>query len=290
MSAPGPPLEVTYHGVRGSLPSPGPATVEYGGNTACLAVSAGDQLIVLDAGSGIRSLGAALARGRRPSRIDVFLSHFHLDHILGFPFFAPLYEEDAVIVLHAPRLCGWDAGRILDVIFGPPFFPLGSDAIRPRLRIETVDSGAWRAGALEVAALPVPHPGGAVGYRVSDGRTSLAYVPDCELSRAGRGEEGGAGYEEIRRFVEGVDLLVHDAMYTPLEAAGRRGWGHSTWEEALELAVAAGVARLAGFHHDPGRSDRVLARLEEALGEACARRNAALSCGLAREGVVVALS
>jgi phosphoribosyl 1,2-cyclic phosphodiesterase len=283
-------LRVAFHGVRGSLPSPGPATVRFGGNTPCLEIRSESQLVVLDAGSGIRSLGAALRREETPSRIHLFLSHFHWDHIQGLPFFAALYDEAVTLVVHAPRLAGRDASSMLDVLLGTPFFPLGRDVLRPPPVLEPVDDTTWREGELEVAALSVPHPGGAVGYRVSLGGVSLAYLPDCELSRAGEAVDGGATYDEIRKFVSGADLLVHDAMYTPEEAAVRRGWGHSTCAEALELAGAAKVRRLACFHHDPGRTDAELARMEDALREAGGRADWPLEAWMAAEGTVLDLT
>lgn len=265
-------LTARFWGTRGSVPCPGPTTLRYGGNTPCLEVRTADgALIILDAGTGMRALGRALTRRpaerstdgseRRATPIvgDLFLTHLHWDHIQGLPFFAPLYREEHRFTVWCPSAIVADAERVVRSQMSPGVFPVDFDQLRATVEFRIADVGDVACSGADVRALPVRHPGGALGFRVAgpDG-AALVYVPDNELDPAAPYDAPPDWRDRLVEFARGARLLVHDGMYTPAEHGGRRGWGHSTYTEALALAIDAGVETLALFHHDPERGDEEL--------------------------------
>jgi ribonuclease BN (tRNA processing enzyme) len=300
-----PALSIRFHGVRGSIAAPGPGTLRYGGNTPCIEVRAAGALLVFDAGTGIRSLGDTIVRdwqaaGAGAQRsVDLFLTHYHWDHIQGLPFFAPLFDPTATLRLHGPApelpgaertACGRATGNpavaaaALGGQFAGAHFPVGPEAVAAAVEACVMDQ-PWRSGASEVAALRVAHPGVTLAYRVrvGDGGPSVVYAPDCELAAMGRTAPTPSWYDELVEFAAGADVLIHDAMYDDGEDAARRGWGHSTPGQAARLATAAGVRRLRLFHHAPWRDDAAVA----ALAAAAAARAPGLDVAAAAEGEVL---
>jgi phosphoribosyl 1,2-cyclic phosphodiesterase len=278
-----PGLTATCWGTRGSIPAPGPSTVRYGGNTSCLDVQAGGRRYVFDAGTGIRALSRTLAPDG-PMTAELFLTHFHWDHVQGFPFCAQLYHPDSRVRVHGPPQDGAGVAGVLAGIMAPAYFPVPLDALSPGVEFQDVDTGPWTDGTAQVAALRVCHPGFTCGYRLDAGGASLAYVPDNEL--------GGADDAQYRRTVDwaaGVDLLVHDAMCLDDEYARIRGWGHSRVSDAVRLAEDAGARRLLLFHHAPERSDDGLDAIVEDVRRALAERGSALVVDAAAEGVAIHL-
>jgi phosphoribosyl 1,2-cyclic phosphodiesterase len=254
---PGGPL-VLFHGTRGSIPTPEPANARYGGNTACVEVVAPDaSRVFLDAGTGIRR---AVPAGSPAAEYDIVLTHFHWDHVQGLPFFAPLHDPDAVVRIHAP--CQHDVclADLLGSALAPIYFPVPYDRFAARISLHALEDGGFRAGSLEVSTIAVHHPSTTHGVRVRCGEIIIVYVPDNELEGCAQRREA------LVEFARGADLLVHDAMFTGSEYAHRRGWGHSTFEQAAALAHDAGARRLLFFHHDPGRSDDELDRIIAGLG------------------------
>jgi phosphoribosyl 1,2-cyclic phosphodiesterase len=257
---------VTVYGVRGSLATPGPSTTRYGGNTSCVRVTGPDgSVLVLDAGTGVRSLGMELPRELR--RVDVLLTHLHLDHIVGLGFFGPLYDPGMKVHIWAPASATLDLGARLRRYLSPPLFPVPLGDLPCRLELHPVLHGQEAIGPFGVTMARVCHPGPTVGYRIGTGGASLAYLPDHEPALGARRfpiePEWTSGFE----LAKGVDLLIHDAQYTREEYRRHVGWGHSSIHDALAFARLARVQRCLLFHHDPGHDD---AGLETAVSAAVA--------------------
>jgi phosphoribosyl 1,2-cyclic phosphodiesterase len=243
-------LQVKFMGVRGSIPTPGRENLGFGGNTTCLELrtSAGD-LLMIDAGSGARSLGLALAAEFAGRKLDLHLlfTHFHWDHIQGLPFFAPLFGPANRLTFHSStppeRVHGILAGQMLD-----PYFPIGFDNLPARLEFAQAESGVTPLGGIQVRSFPLNHPQGATGYRLEAGGAVIVHASDLE--------HGDPRLDSILRdHAEGADVLIYDAQYSPQEYESKRGWGHSTFLEAARVARDAHVKQLILFHHDPGHDD-----------------------------------
>lgn len=248
---------VTLWGTRGSCPAPGPGTVRYGGNTSCVGIRAReDTVTVLDAGTGIRALGAAL--DDRVRRIDILLTHLHMDHIQGLGFFAPLFRRDASIHIWGPATPPTDLSTQLARYLSPPLFPVAVPELPCDLVFHNITDGEFAVPGLAVTARLVCHTGPTLGYRMMDGDGSLAYLPDHELGLAAPLSRFDNQWHGALDLCRDVDLLIHDAQYTETEYEQRLGWGHSTIPQTLRLADQARVGMLVPFHHDPAHGDDVL--------------------------------
>ncbi|WP_434389691.1 MBL fold metallo-hydrolase [Melittangium boletus] len=251
------PFQVRFWGVRGSVPAPGPRTQRYGGNTPCLEMRCGDELLIFDLGTGARELGDALSAAGTPSRASIFLSHYHYDHLQGLPFFTPLFQSRFAFTLHGAVR---DGRSLKDVLAGqmvPPYFPVTmQQVVRAGLTYRELVSGQQvEVGPAVVRALDLNHPGGNLGYRVECGGKVVVYATDVE--------PGCEKDLELVEFARDADVLIIDAMYTEDEYHGRKGaaklgWGHSTWESAVHTANAAQVRQLVLFHHEPTRDDAAM--------------------------------
>jgi ribonuclease BN (tRNA processing enzyme) len=259
-------MKVTLWGTRGSLASPGPDTSRYGGNTSCVSVrDEQGTLLVLDAGSGIRRLGMVIPPDLR--RVDILLTHLHLDHILGLGFFGPLFNPTMETHIWGPASITHTLQARLLRYLSPPLFPLHLTELSAGLHLHEVPCGACDIGDFHVESSLVCHPGPTVGYRITHANGSvLAYLPDHEPALGTPdfpGEpEWTSGYDVARE----ADLLIHDTQYTAHEYADREGWGHSTLDDALKFAELAEVREFASFHYDPGHNDDDLdVRIPEAV-------------------------
>ncbi|HEX9565411.1 MAG TPA: MBL fold metallo-hydrolase [Gemmatimonadaceae bacterium] len=251
-------------GTRGSCPSPGPTTIRYGGNTTCVEVrGTDDRLLILDAGTGIRELGRALlarARGRAITG-DLLFSHAHWDHIQGLPFFTPAFQAGNHFRLFgSPTLL-----RGLEVVLrqqmSPVVFPVAFDDLLARIEFRELEGHRLSEHGIDVLAMSVRHPGGALGFRLSPSDApdrSMVFIPDNELDQFGDRAPGAPTRDELVQFARGANLLIHDAMYTGAEYMDHRGWGHSSYRDAVEFAIDADVETLLLFHHEPDRSDDAL--------------------------------
>ncbi|MFP5317063.1 MAG: MBL fold metallo-hydrolase [Acidimicrobiia bacterium] len=251
-------MRVLFCGVRGSTPAPGPEFVRYGGHTSCVAVARDgeDPTLVLDAGTGLMRLSQELAG--RPFRGTILLGHLHWDHTHGIPFFpAGDRAGGSATVLLPAQGNGAGAESVLERAISPPHFPIRPGQLRGDWRFGEIEEGEHRLEGFDVLAREIPHKGGRTfGYRVSDGRASIAYLSDHWPVGVSPGPEGWGDYHEAAMaLAEGVDLLIHDAQYTADDFGAKKDFGHSTVDYAVGLAEAAGARTLALFHHDPWRTD-----------------------------------
>jgi phosphoribosyl 1,2-cyclic phosphodiesterase len=275
---------VRLWGTRGSVAAPGADTARYGGNTSCVEVRGPDgSVLVLDAGTGIRPLGRALAGTVR--RVDVVLTHLHMDHIQGLGFFAPLYDPDVETHLWGPASTTLDLRGRLVRYLSPPLFPVHLRDLR-RLVLHDLPTGEFDVGEFRIVADRICHPGFTVGYRIAAGGATLAYLSDHEpalgVPRFPLRGDWTSGYGLVRD----VDLLVHDAQYSLAEYADHVGWGHSALDHTLAFARLARVKHLVTFHHDPEHDDDAIDRLT-AEATAAARVPCAVTAGV--EGAVFEL-
>lgn len=265
-------MRLTVWGSRGSLAVAGPATQRYGGNTACVEVETDqDEVLVLDAGTGMRQAGLAHSDDGRP--VHVLLTHLHMDHIQGLGFFRPLFEPGRVVHIWGPPSTTLGLRARLTRYMSPPLFPVRLTDLGSIVGLHDVHDEAWQIGALTITAATVIHPGPTVGYRIASDRSTIAYLPDHEPALGGfRDGDWTSGYD----LATGVDLLLHDAQYTATEYEERVGWGHSSIEHAVSFADLVNADRLALIHHEPEHSDD---QIDEIL---------ALATGSRRRGSVIA--
>jgi ribonuclease BN (tRNA processing enzyme) len=253
-------MDVTFWGTRGSIASAGHATQRYGGNTAAVQVTGRDgTVLVLDAGTGIREITGALSPTLR--RVDIFLSHLHMDHIQGLGFFAPMFMQSLEVHLWGPPSATLDLRRRLTRYLSPPLFPIRLRDLSSHVALHNAPDRPIRIGGLEITAAEVIHPGPTVGYRIRENGTSMAYIPDHEPALGNAAFPNSAPWTSGHELAKGVDLLVHDVQYFPDERRTRIGWGHSATIEAAAFAAQAGVQRLSCFHHDPAHDDEMIDRL-----------------------------
>ncbi len=252
-------MRVRVWGVRGSQASPGPETVRYGGNTSCVEVVATPgHVVVLDAGTGLRRLGDAMPDN--VTRIDILLTHLHLDHIQGLGFFAPLYWPGIDMHIWGPASATSDLRARLGRYMSPPLFPVRLRDLTSRLALHDVPrDGTFEVPGLRIDTSQVSHPGSTVGYRLTDvaGR-SLTYLPDHEPALGVENFPLDARWTSGYDLAAGTDLLLHDTQYSDAEYASRVGWGHSAISHALAFAALCGVVRFMPFHYDPSHNDDFL--------------------------------
>lgn len=280
--SPDPAMTIRCWGARGSVPAPGLHTVRYGGNTSCIEVRTGEERIILDGGTGLRRLGEELkAEGGKEAVL--YLTHFHWDHIQGLPFFAPAYNQDFRLRILGPGQEGRGVQGLLEGQMAPPYFPVYQRELPASFEYSGLGEGSWIEGSVQMEAIRVRHPSVTLGYRLKVGGCSLVYVPDNELG--GEGAPMPEGWAmRFEEFVGGAQVLLHDAMFTEAERPGFEGWGHSTYEEVVELALRSGVERLFFFHHAPGRTDGEIDRIVERLREKVGKERGTLDLHAAEEG------
>ena len=279
-------MKATVWGCRGSLASPGPETVRYGGNTSCLEVRLSDEsLLVLDAGTGIRPLGNALGTDL-PPRIDILLTHLHIDHLEGLGFFGPLWNPSLEIHIWGPASPTKSLEQRIGMYLSPPLFPVHLRELPSNPTFHDVPPDEWRIGRATVSANLINHPGPTVGFRIQEEDRTMAYMPDHEpalgvddLATASPEWVSGVG------VAYGVDVLFHDGQYTQEEYDQRVGWGHSSTEQAVTFARLAKVRRYVMFHHDPTHSDDQLDRILDYARELWGEDGDTLD--MAREGLRV---
>ena len=298
-------LWLKFWGVRGSIPTPGPTTIQYGGNTSCIELRAEGQIIILDAGTGLRLLGRELDREFKdqPLQLNLLLSHTHWDHIQGLPFFQPLYRPNNRI-----RILGYEGARsglfkVLSSQMENPFFPVGLKELPSNVEIDELRDMDFQLGNVRVQSFFANHPGICVGYRLTTRDGSVAFFPDNEppnrlqhqpgAAKADEATRRGFAEHESRKFAEflrDVDVLVLDAQYDAEEYQQHMGWGHGCVDDVVQLAVDAGVKRLFLFHHDPDHDDAKVTSMVEHARQIAAKLKSPLKIEAASEGLVVKLA
>src|SRR5213593_4301315 len=281
-------MRIRFWGTRGSIAAPGASTARYGGNTSCVEVRASDgTVIVLDCGTGARELGLHLAQTMpQPIRLHLFIGHTHWDHIQGFPFFVPAFMPGAELNIYAPM--GFQRG-LEEAMAGQmeyAYFPVKLRDLRSRIHFTELDEGFFRVGDVLVETQYLNHTAPTVAYRMTSDGATIAYATDHEpfWSAPGRVSQH-PGDERHIAFLKGANLVIHDAQYTVDEYRDKVGWGHSSLEYAVDVALAAGVERLVLFHHDPAHDDTILEQMETAARAQVIRRGQALDVLAAREGL-----
>jgi len=281
-------MYIKIWGTRGSIATPGPDTVKFGGNTACVEiVSTRGQRVVIDAGTGIRALGDELVQTGQPVHLTLLLTHTHWDHILGMAFFKPIYLDTTVLNIDGCPKAFWGLANVFDDRKGNGYFPVAFDELKAKIRhLERLPVGTLQLGDLTIDGIETNHPQGGMGFRIREQQHCLVFLTDNELT-----DEAPLGKqpEDYAAFARGCDLLIHDAQYLPEEIASHRGWGHSTYVDAVELAILAEVPRLLLFHHDPGRTDREIREIEARARKLVKTRKSSLRVSAAREGEVILL-
>jgi ribonuclease BN (tRNA processing enzyme) len=254
-------MRMKIWGCRGSLAAPGASKLRYGGDTSCVEVRLSDgTLVVLDAGTGIRELGDQLESGI--GEVHLLLTHLHMDHVEGFPFFSMLWRSDAQVHIWGPPSPMLGLNERLARYMSPPLFPIDLHDVPADCTFHDLPSGAWQIGSATVVAMHIEHPGPTVGFRLEEDGRSFAYMPDHEPAALGDFRTESPDWIDGFALAENVDLLMHDSQYTDDEYASRRGWGHSSYTDAVDYAQIAGTKKLLLFHHDPTHDDGTLEEIE----------------------------
>ncbi len=245
-------MRIKCWGSRGSIAVSGRKYLKYGGDTTCVeVVSNNGDLIIIDAGTGIRELGNELVRTGRNS-INVIFTHPHWDHLSGFPFFKPLYRKDTDIHVRGPRTTRDSVMNIVSKTMSPPYFPVELEDISSDISFHATGPKSFEIGSVKIQSIPLNHTNRGVGYRLEEDGKSFVFLTDNELAHH---HPEGRKAADYMKFSEGADLLFHDAEFTPEEYKNTKGWGHSVYLDTVELAMKAGVRKLGLFHHNQDRSD-----------------------------------
>jgi phosphoribosyl 1,2-cyclic phosphodiesterase len=270
--------------VRGSIPTPGPTTVRYGGNTSCVEVRAGGEIILLDAGTGLRALGRSLLSEfkDRPLNLTMLLTHTHWDHIQGLPFFGPIYNSRCRL-----RILGCEGTRkgLVNALTGQmesTYFPVPFNKLPSNIEIEELKDFNFNIGPVCVRAMRANHPGLCVGYRLFSPDSLIAFFPDTEPRTGGKDRE-------MIEFLRDVDLLILDSQYDSAEYQQHLGWGHGCVDDSVALALQAGVKQLSLFHHDPDHDDKRIDGLVKHARRLVAKQKGKLRVDAAREGMTIKL-
>lgn len=279
-------MRITFWGVRGSIAVPGVETARYGGNTPCVSVEDGAGLLVLDAGTGIRRLGEALGGRRYTGAIDVLLSHSHIDHIHGLPFFAPIHDADAKVRIFGPAPGPISLHETLRRLMTPPLWPAHYAQAADRLNVTEITAREFKTDNFHVKGITLRHPGRTLGYAISHlgGGPSVNYMTDNELGPWTGVPDWQA---ELVGFLRNGEVLIHDATYGENEIRDRAGWGHSSANQAVDLSIAAGLRKLILFHHAPEHRDDEIDRILAEARRRVARAGAKLDVEAAAEGLAL---
>ncbi|MDI6687246.1 MAG: MBL fold metallo-hydrolase [Desulfobacterales bacterium] len=262
-------------GSRGSIPVSGQEYLKYGGDTACIEIRAkSNDIVIVDAGTGIRMLGNKLIGENNPV-YNIIFTHAHWDHIMGLPFFKPLYSKSATLRMHKCPFHGNFVENILPKLMSPPNFPVKSSSLKANIYYEEACSKEFKIGSLSIIPIRISHPNGGSGYKFIENNKIFVFLTDNEL---GFVHQGGLSYKDYMEFSSGAHLLIHDAEYTPDDYKNYIGWGHSEYTRVLEMAFEAGVKKLGLFHLNQERTDREMDNIVEKCKTIIAQKGEKLEC------------
>lgn len=279
-------MQIRCWGARGSIPVSGAEYIRYGGDTACLEIRpAQGKVIVVDSGTGILRLGQCL-KSSAEKDINWLFTHTHWDHVLGFPFFEPLFSPQTKINIFGCKRAMGDLSKLLSNVMSPPHFPITFAQIKAELNFKEKCSSPFQLGSVQVESIFLNHPNRGLGFKFTEQGKSAVFLTDNEL---GYSHPGSLGYEDYLAFCRGADILIHDAEYTEEEYKVTCGWGHSTYTQALELALQAGVKTFILFHHNRSRNDRQLDTLVQDCRKRIAAANQDMQCMAFAQGQLIEL-
>jgi phosphoribosyl 1,2-cyclic phosphodiesterase len=277
---------VRFYGARGSIPVSGKEYLKYGGNTTCLEIrTKDDEVIVVDAGSGIRTLGHRLISENRFQYTMIF-THAHWDHIMGFPFFQPIYSTKTRITMYGCPFAQASVKQMISKIMAPPNFPVRFEDIRADIVYHEACEESFAIKSMSIAPIPLSHPNQGVGYRFTEEGKSFVFLTDNELAFK---HPGGADFQDYRAFSAGANLLVHDAEFTEEEYKKTKTWGHSAYRDALRLALEARVRKFGLFHHNQERSDEGVDEIVADCRKIVSSSNEDLECFAVHQGMEIEL-
>ena len=277
-------MKIILRGVRGSIPTPGPDTALYGGNTSCVEVSEDGWMLVLDGGSGMRISNTDIRPANK--RIDILLTHLHLDHIMGLGFFKPFFDPELEVHIWGPASSVQTLYARLSRYLSPPLFPVLIRDLPCRLNFHEIEDSVFEIGPFTIQSAYVIHPGPTLGFRIRGRNSVFTFIPDHEPALGTNGILENSQWISGIDLASGADLLLHDAQFTTEEYSFRIGWGHSSMDDTLRFASIAGVKHLLLGHHDPSHSDEILDNLLADLRE---KYNYVFKYELAAEGMELQL-
>ncbi|MAH97766.1 MAG: MBL fold metallo-hydrolase [Euryarchaeota archaeon] len=279
-------VELEFWGVRGSVPSPGPKTAKYGGNTSCISITANNKILILDAGTGIRNLGTSLL-SKPELEIFVIITHSHWDHIQGFPFFTPIYQPNRPVhmfpTIHKKNVV---LSSLIDQMDGA-HFPVTPDQVPSNFNFITEDPLDFlKNNGFHIELVPMNHPGGAFGYKVTVNSTTICYFTDNEIDPP---YQKSIELDELTKKCDQVDVLIHDAQYIEDDMPLKHGWGHSLINQVTQLGINANVKKLIYYHHDPERDDESLDNQAKKVAEDIKKSDSNVETYFAKEGLKINL-
>lgn len=283
-----------FWGVRGSIPTPGPETVRYGGNTSCSELRHNGKLFILDAGSGLRVLGNDLLKAGTPVTASIFISHMHWDHIQGIPFFTPAFIPNNNFTFYGSEPAGKDLFTIIADQMDPTYFPIEMKEMGSTMKFKPLFEGRYEIEGIQVETIYVNHPGNALGYKFHLNEKTLVYISDNEpfpkIDKNDKSDQILLGEDsniKLVNFISNVDVLVHDAQYTKDEYEKKMTWGHSPVEYTVDIAIKAGVKKLVLFHHDPLHNDDMIDQMLNIAGDHARHKGSSMEILAASEGLTI---